>query len=148
MIDIIKKETKKIIFSCCKKHAEASKLSIEEVQLVLGLNENGNTYTLCERYIPKKEMTILQVLDVRIDFTGRDKYAPAFIAKSLVRFSNEYSIPLTDVKVMCIPTLNEQGKPDVKLYLYNGDKYIQPNDCEEDGSISFDLLFQPEDLLN
>ena len=47
MIDFIQSETKKIMYNCIKKYAEREKKDISSVQLVLGLDENGNTYTLC-----------------------------------------------------------------------------------------------------
>ena len=120
MIDFIQSETKKIMYNCIKKYAEKEKKDISDVQLVLGLDENGNTYTLCEQYQPKIQLDILGVLGVRIDFLGYSRLAPPFILKSLVRFSEGYNYPLENSKVMCIPTTNEKGKHDVCL-LYTSD---------------------------
>jgi hypothetical protein len=137
MIDFIQSETKKIIYKCIKKYAEKEKKDISDVQLVLGLDENGNTYTLCEQYEPKLELDILGVLGVRIDFLSYSKLAPPFILKSLVRFSEVYGYPLENSKVMCVPTNNE-GKPDVLLFVYNNKTYV-------DG-ITFADMFREEDF--
>jgi hypothetical protein len=138
MIDFIQSETKKIMYNCIKKYAEREKKEISSVQLVLGLDENGNTYTLCEEYQPKKELDILGVLGVRIDFLGYSRLAPPFILKSLVRFSEEFNFPLENSKVMCIPSENDKGKPDVLLFVYNKNAYVE--------EITFADLFREEDF--
>lgn len=138
MIDFIQSETKKIMYNCIKKYAEREKKDISDVQLVLGLDENGNTYTLCENYEPKKELDILGVLGVRIDFLGYSRLAPPFILKSLVRFSEGYNYPLENSKVMCVPSENEKGKPDVLLFVYNNNAYVD--------TITFADLFREEDF--
>lgn len=138
MIDFIQSETKKIMYNCIKKYAEREKKDISDVQLVLGLDENGNTYTICEKYEPKKELDILGVLGVRIDFLGYSRLAPPFILKSLVRFSEGYNYPLENSKVMCVPTENEKGKPDVLLFVYNNNAYVD--------TITFADLFREEDF--
>ena len=138
MIDFIQSETKKIMYNCIKKYEEKEKKDISDVQLVLGLDENGNTYTLCEQYQPKIELDILGVLGVRIDFLGYSRLAPPFILKSLVRFSEGYNYPLENSKVMCIPTTNEKGKPDVLLFVYNNNAFVD--------TITFADLFREVDF--
>ena len=138
MIDFIQSETKKIMYNCIKKYAEREKKDISSVQLVLGIDENGNTYTLCEEYKPKKELDILEVLGVKIDFLGYSRLAPPFILKSLVRFSREHDFLLENSKVMCVASENEKGKPDVLLFVYNKNAYVE--------TITFADLFREEDF--
>ena len=138
MIDFIQSETKKMMYKCCERYAKNKGLSVESVQLILGLDENGNTYTICEDYVRKENYDIMQVLGVKIDFLGYSQLAPPFILKSLVRFSKELDIPLDQVLIMCIPTKNERGKNDILLFIYNGNKYVE--------TINFDDLFREEDF--
>lgn len=138
MIDFIQSETKKIMYKCCKKHSEKVKMDIENVQLVLGLDENGNTYTICENYEPKEHLDILGVLGVRIDFLGYSLLAPPFILKSLVRYSENNNFPVINSKVLCVPTTNEKGKPDILLFVYNNNAYVE--------TITFAELFREEDF--
>lgn len=138
MIDFIQSETKKMMYKCCEKYSKEKGLNVEKVQLILGLDENGNTYTMCEDYVRKENYDIMQVLGVKIDFLGYSKLAPPFILKSLVRFSKEFNIPLDQIMVMCVPTKNEKGKNDILLFVYNGDKYVE--------TINFDDLFREEDF--
>jgi hypothetical protein len=115
MIDFIQSETKKMMYKCCERYAREKGLNVESVQLILGLDENGNTYTICEDYVRKVNYDIMEVLGVKIDFLGYSKLAPPFILKSLVRFSKEHKISLDKVLVMCVPTKNEKGKNDILL---------------------------------
>jgi hypothetical protein len=138
MIDFIQSETKKIMYNCIKRHAEREKKEISSVQLVLGLDENGNTYTVCEEYKPQKELDILEVLGVKIDFLGYSRLAPPFILKSLVRFSTQFDFRVENSKVMCIASENDKGKPDVLLFVYNKNAYVE--------TITFADLFREEDF--
>lgn len=138
MIDIIAGETKKIMYNCIKRYAEKERKDISEVQLVLGLNEEGNTYTICHQYKPILSLDIMEVLGVRIDFLGYSRLAPPFILKSLVRFAEVYKFSVENSKVMCVPTTNEKNKPDVLLYLYNNNDYV--------ATITFSDLFREEDF--
>jgi len=138
MIDFIQSETKKMMYKCCERYARERGLNVEGVQLILGLDENGNTYTVCEDYVRKVNYDIMEVLGVKIDFLGYSKLAPPFILKSLVRFSEEHKISLDKTLVMCVPTKNEKGKNDVLLFVYNDNQYVQ--------TIDFDDLFREEDF--
>ena len=138
MIEFIQSETKKIMYKCCERYAKKKSVPIENVQLVLGLDENGNTYTMCESYVPTESYDFLQVLGVRIDFMNYSSFAPPFITKSLVRFMEKYSIQPDKVKVMCVPHLNEKKKGDIALFVYNGNDYVE--------TISFPELFREEDM--
>ena len=138
MIDFIQNESKKMMFNCCEKYATNKRMNVESIQLILGINEEGNTYTLCEDYVRKENYDIMQVLGVRIDFLGYSKLAPPFILKSLVRFSENYSIDLIKTYVMCVPSKNEKGKGEISLFLYNGNDFVE--------SLEFSDLFSEEDI--
>jgi len=138
MIDFIQSETKKLMFNCCKRHSEQKMIELENVQLILGLDVDGNTYTICENYRPKLSLDIMGVLGVKIDFLGYSRLAPPFILKSLVRFSEVHNIPIENTKVMCVPRKNEKGKADVLLFVYNGNNYVE--------TITFEDLFREEDF--
>jgi hypothetical protein len=138
MIDFIQGESKKMMYKCCERYATEKGLNVESVQLVLGLNEEGNTYTMCESYVKKESYDIMQVLGVKIDFLGYSRLAPPFIMKSLIRFSEQHKIELDKVLVMCVPTKNEKGKNDILLFLYNGNDYVE--------TITFSDLFSELDV--
>ncbi len=138
MIEFIQSETKKLMYGCCERQAKKYEVETEKVQLVLGLNEEGNTYTICKEYTPIEHLDILGVLGVKIDFLGYSRIAPPFILKSLVRFSEKYEINTTDTKVLCVPYKNEKGKKDMHLFVYNGSTYLE--------TITFAELFDERDI--
>jgi hypothetical protein len=138
MIDFIQSETKKMMYKCCERYAKDKGLAVDDVQLILALDENGNTYTMCEKYEKKEKYDIMQVLGVKIDFLGYSQLAPPFILKSLIRFSEEYNIRLDKISVMCVPSKNEKGKNDILLFIYNKDQYFR--------TITFDELFREQDI--
>ena len=138
MIDFIQNESKKMMYKCCEKYAAKKSISIESVQLILGLDENGNTYTMCENYVRKENYNIMQVLGVKIDFLGYSQLAPPFILKSLIKFAEKHGIELKDIHVMCVPCQNEKGKNDIQLFVYNGNIYVE--------TITFEELFSEEDI--
>jgi len=142
MIDFIQSETKKMMYKCCERYATSNKKSIDDIQLILGLDVNDenepNKYTICESYLPKKELSIMEVLGVKIDFLGYSKLAPPFILKSLIRFATDNEVDYEKICIMCVPTRNEKNKPDILLALYNGMEYIE--------TITFSDLFREEDF--
>ena len=142
MIDLIQSEFRKIVLKCITRYAKDNTLNPDNVQLMLGLNEEGNTYQIMVDYVKKEDYNIMQVLGVRVDFLGYSKIAPPFILKSLVRFaerlkkSEELEI---DVEVMCVKDVNEKGKEIINLFLYKGGQYVE--------TIEFADLFNEEDML-
>lgn len=138
MIEFIQGETKKIMYKCCERHSKKHHVEIEKVQLILGLDEEGNTYTVCKEYTPVEQLDFLGVLGVKIDFLGYSRIAPPFIVKSLVRFSETHGLELGSTKVMCVPIKNEKGKGDMLLFLYDGGRYVE--------TITFADLFDERDV--
>jgi hypothetical protein len=139
MIDLVQNETKRILINCCSRYAKEKNIGLDKVQIVLGLNQHGNTYTICEEYSPKVEYDIMKVLGVKVDFLGYSKLAPPFIIKSLIRFAEMNSIEFDKVKILCVPVKNENNKNDLELFLYDGfSKYVS--------EITFKDLFREEDM--
>lgn len=126
------------MYKCCERYAKQRAKETDKIQLVLGLNEEGNTYTICDEYAPVEELDILGVLGVKIDFLGYSRLAPDFILKSLVRFSEKHRIDIDKTKVLCVPTKNERGKNDMFLFVYNGNVYVE--------TITFSELFDERDV--
>ena len=143
MIDLIQSEFRKIVLKCINKYAKDNTLNPDNVQLMLGLNDEGNTYQMMVDYAKKEDFSIMDVLGVRIDFLGYSKIAPPFILKSLVRFAERLKKSgeelKFDVEVMCVKDVNEKGKEIINLFLYKGGQYVE--------TIEFEDLFNEEDML-
>ena len=87
---------------------------------------------------------------------GYGNFAPAFIAKSIMRFSEENEVDLAQMKVCCCgyydDEINKKHKS-VDLFLFNGEpptgKYIEKSyevDGERKNGISFESLFNVQDI--
>jgi hypothetical protein len=143
MIDLIQSEFRKIVLKCINKYAKDNTLNPDNVQLMLGLNDEGNTYQMMVDYAKKEDFSIMDVLGVRVDFLGYSKIAPPFILKSLVRFAERLKKSgeelKFDVEVMCVKDVNEKGKEIINLFLYKGGQYVE--------TIEFEDLFNEEDML-
>jgi len=166
MIEVISNQAKKMMFDCCNRYAKLKSIHLSSVQLLLGLDENGNTYKVCEDYQPKISYDIMGVLGVKIDFLGYSQIAPPFILKSLVRLSHQYGIDLKEVSVMCIPEIEyyekngkQKERNEIQMFLFNGGtcvetKYTKEIEdekgnvirTEERNGISFEQLFNQEDI--
>lgn len=142
MIDFIKSETKKIMYGCCERHAKKQMMATETVQLVLGLKIEGeniaSSYTVCENYAPKLDLNFRGVLG-RLDILNYEGMAAPFILSSLIKYAQKHEIDFEKVKIMCLPSTDDRGKPDVSLYLYNDSSYVE--------TITFEDLFAPENML-
>lgn len=141
MIDSIIGRVKKVIFKFCDKQAKSRNVAISNVQLLLGLDQEGNTYTLCIQNKPIENYDIYSVLQIpkNLDFTGLSVLAPKFIAKSIIRFAGEKELNVFETRILCIPYLNERGRSEVALLLYNG--------IHEVGQIQWDDLFKLEEMI-
>ena len=155
----IKGTVKGYIYDCCEKYAKKKGISIDDIQLILSLDVDlgsnnklsvSNSYFVCEQYVKKQQYTFLQVLDVTIDFLGRQVLAEPFIRKSLIRLSKENDIDIEKVSIMCVPFRNDRKKKDISLYVYNGDNYVSTTFKDANGEdvdgLSFDDLFRDEDF--
>jgi hypothetical protein len=136
MIDLIQSEFRKIVLKCINRYAKDKALSVDNVQLMLGLNGIENTYNILENYAKKQELSIMEVLGVKVDFLGYSKLAPPFIAKSLKRFGER--LKTSDVEVMCVVGKNEKNKEIINLYLYKSGEYVE--------TLEFEDLFNEEDF--
>jgi hypothetical protein len=165
MVEFIAGKTKEIMYKCCERHSKATSVSLDDIQLILGLNlveKEGQfeladesdmcSYSICEKYKIEKVLTIWEVLNVKpkLDFLGYSKLAPPFIFKALMRFAEKYKIEFDKIFILCQPTKNEKNKPDMLLALYDGNKYIeQIKFCrtgnEEDDDTS-EYLFDEQDV--
>lgn len=79
----------------------------------------------------KKDVTFNQILNVKLDFLGRELIATPFISSSLRKLRREQGCGYEDVSVLIYKQKEEQTTPN--LYFFEGVKPIKP--------ITFDYLF-------
>jgi len=79
----------------------------------------------------KREVTFNQILNVKLDFLGREIISTPFISSSLRKLRREQGCGWEDVSVLIYIQKEEQEVPN--LYFFEGIKPIKP--------ITFDYLF-------
>lgn len=137
MIDFISEKFTEIAKKCLERSAKEFGVGKTEVQLVFKFKEGSEEvdYVIMEKYKPKKVITFLQVLGVKLDFKGYSLFVPKFIAGSLKRFCTELKIEKRNVSVM----LFENGTGHLIMWLYDGVKPLK--------QITLESLFDTDDIL-
>ena len=81
--------------------------------------ESANpNYLLLINNIPKGEVTFNEILNVKIDFLGREVIATPFIANSIKRLARENKCEVLDVNVLVYT--QSQNAEEMLLYLFIG----------------------------
>ena len=136
MVEFISGKFENIVRKCLEKNAKDFQVDKKEVQLSLKLSEDENVeYSISKMYKKQKNITFLEVLDVRLDFKGYSLFVPKFIVNSLKRISEENIININDLSVMMFTTENNT----LNLYVYDGFKPIKP--------IHLSSLFNTDDII-
>jgi hypothetical protein len=140
MIDLIKTQFKSITNKCLERYGSEFESPKDKMQLVFRFanvdqSERELEYVICKEYNIVKEITFLQVLGVKLDFSGKSLYVPSFIKGALIRLSEENNINPKVVRVML--SVDKDGN--LTLWLYNDKQYIK--------QFELDSLFNTEDIL-
>ena len=125
-------QTKKIMRKAIDRYAEIYEVDKSKVQLMIRPrnNEFAPTYDICKDYKQVEEVTFAQILNVRMDFLGREMIATPFIKNSLIRMSKETQTNWKDINVIIY---YNNTKDDILMYLFTNK---QPNKV-----ITFEYLF-------
>lgn len=135
MIDFIQNQFTNIISKCLDKQAKENSVPKDRVALVFKLDDrNEVNYLIYKNYSLHKVMSFLEVLGVKIDLKGYSLFVPAFIKGALNRFSEQESIPKSDVNVMTFFESNSK----MILAMYNKNVFVK--------YVEFESLFNEKDI--
>lgn len=124
MQEFIVSETNKIFNKAIKKFAQKEKVDEKEVSILLTLSKDENKdvlYKVCVHHTPKYEVSILQVLGVRIDLKGYSLLVPPQIKKILEGFEQQRNSKEIDV---CVYISRDEDADDIWYYLFDGGKLV------------------------
>jgi len=129
---MIVQQTKKIMTKAIDRYAQIYGVDKSKVQLMIRPKNNdfAPTYDICKDYRQVEEVTFGQILNLKLDFLGREMIATPFIKNSLIRMSKETQTNWKDINVVIY---YNQTKDDILMYLFTNK---QPNKA-----ITFDYLF-------
>ena len=131
-MDIVK-TTSEIMLKAIKNFAKEFEVAETNTQLMIQSSDEqcSPTYKVLVDNKVKKEVTFNQILNVKLDFLGREIISTPFISSSLRKLRREQGCGWEDVSVLIYIQKEEQEVPN--LYFFEGIKPIKP--------ITFDYLF-------
>lgn len=129
----IQKTTSNIMLTAIKNFAKEFDVEETKTQLMINASDENCTpiYKVLVDNKVKKEVTFNQILNVKLDFLGREMIATPFIASSLRKLRREQGCGFEDLNILIYKQKEEQQTPN--LYFFEGVKPIKP--------ITFDYLF-------
>jgi len=129
----IQKTTSEIMLKAIKNFSKEYGVEETKTQLMIKASDEqcSPIYQVLVENKVKKQVTFNQILNVKLDFLGREIIATPFISSSLRRLRREQGCGFEDVSVLIYKQKEEQEVPN--LYFFEGIKPIKP--------ITFDYLF-------
>ena len=129
----IQKTTSNIMLNAIKNFSQEFGVAETETQLMINASDEDCSpiYKVLVNNKVKKDVTFNQILNVKLDFLGRELIATPFISSSLRKLRREQGCGYEDVSVLIYKQKEEQTSPN--LYFFEGVKPIKP--------ITFDYLF-------
>jgi len=125
-------QTKRIMKNAIVRYAEENKVEKERVQLLI-YTDNSDLEPKYKVLLDNKEfkkISFNEILNVKLDFLGREILATPFITNTIKRLMRESNCEYKEVNVLAYLKENED---DVSLFFFVGTK--------ADKSLSFDYLF-------
>ncbi len=128
MVDFIIEKFNEIVSKACKRYGAEEGLDAMKMQVLFKLGEEDVDYFILKEYKELKQVTFMNILNVRIDFKGYSMIVPPFIQKVLVKYAEELKAEPSKMSVLCLPQPNEK----VVLCLYNEKNFVKKIEIEEE----------------
>ena len=129
----IQKTTSNIMLNAIKNFSKEFEVEETKTQLMIKASDENCTpiYKVLVDNKVKKQVTFNEILNVKLDFLGREIIATPFIASSLRKLRREQGCGFEELNILIYKQKEEQQIPN--LYFFEGSKPIKP--------ITFDYLF-------
>ena len=134
----VQRITEEIMINAINRYAKEHNVNSTNVQLMIKASDEDCTpkYQLLFNNRYERDLTFNQILNVKLDFLGREIIATPFIASSLRRLRREHPCNYNEVNILIYKAKEEQTNPN--LYFFEGSKAVKP--------IGMDYIFN--DILN
>ena len=122
----IQKSTKEIMLNAITNFSKEFGVSTTETQLMIKAGDSNCSpqYQVLLKNKVIREVTFNEILNVKLDFLGREMIASPFIASSLRKLRNEHECDFEDLSVLIYKTKEEQTSPN--MYFFQGYKPVKP----------------------
>ena len=118
----IEKQTTSILSKAIKRYATLNDVSVKDSQLMICTDNPDCTpsYKVLKHYKEVKSVTFNEILDVKLDFLGREILATPFIRSSIKRLTQEANCSYDEASVLIYP-IDEVGEK-IRLHFFVGTK--------------------------
>ena len=122
----LQKSTKGIMLSAINNFSKEFEVETTKTQLMIKASDENCTpkYQLLLNNKVVRDITFNEILNLKIDFLGREMIATPFIASSLRKLRNEHECGWEEVAVLIYKEKQEQDFPN--MYFFQGSKPIKP----------------------
>jgi|TARA_R110000822_G_scaffold47109_4_gene125145 hypothetical protein len=123
----LEKQTKKIMLEAIKRYAKENDVSSERVQLLI-YTDNSELEPKYKVMVDNKELkkvSFNDILNVKLDFLGREMIATPFITNTINKLMRESECEYNEVNVLVYPKEKE-----LNLYFFVGTKPNKPIDLK------------------
>ena len=124
----IEKQTKDVMLNAISNFSKEYEVSELETQLMIRATDSDCTpkYQVLVNNKFKKDVTFNEILNVKLDFLGREHIVSPFIASSLRKLRNEHKCEVEEMSILIYKRPSDENKP--FLYFFEGTKAIKPID--------------------
>jgi len=134
----VQKITEEIMINAINRYAKEHNVDSVKTQLMIKASDEDCTpkYQLLLNNKYERDLTFNQILNVKLDFLGREIIATPFIASALRRLRREHPCNYNEINILIYKQKEENTNP--SLYFFEGSKAVKP--------IGMDYIFS--DILN
>jgi len=114
----LESQTKKIMKAAIERYAEEQKVESDKVQLLI-YTDNPDCepkYKVLVHNKPLKQVSFNEILNVKLDFLGRELIATPFIKSSLKKMIRQTNCSYEEANVLIYTSNNEEDS--IKLYFF------------------------------
>lgn len=124
----IEKQTKDVMLNAISNFSKEYEVSDLETQLMIRATDSDCTpkYQVLVNNKFKKDVTFNEILNVKLDFLGREHIVSPFIASSLRKLRNEHKCEVDEMSILIYKRPSDETKP--YLYFFEGTKAVKPID--------------------
>lgn len=122
----IQKSTKEIMLNAITNFSKEFGVGTTETQLMIRAGDSNCSpkYQVLLKNKIIRDVTFNEILNVKLDFLGREMIASPFIASSLRKLRNEHECDFEDLSVLIYKTKEEQTSPN--MYFFKGSEPVKP----------------------
>lgn len=134
----LQKSTKDIMLSAINNFSKEFEVETTKTQLMIKASDENCTpkYQVLLNNKVVRDVTFNEILNLKIDFLGREIIASPFIASSLRKLRNEHECGWEELNVLIYKQKEEQDSPN--MYFFQGSKPVKP--------ITMDYIFGDLDI--